>query len=312
MRTVIAFVGVVGAAVLGGCLEEEPYIPDTRDAGTTSSGGSGASSGASGSSGQSSGATSSGSSGLSSGDLPPPPQPLPGACFIDGKVLPAGPAPSELAGDCYHDSCDGTSKDGVRTFDAQDVKVDDDPCATHACTPQGPADGVAENGKACGSEGGVCFQGNCTVCKPTNPTSCAAEGGNEPANDSATTATAYSEYSTICGYAGGDDVDWYTFYANDAALSNDVFDFKVWSTAPSVEVCIFVSCSGGTMPRGCSGAKAGPNGSHGCCWSGSPATLKPHWDMDCAGTSEDSGTAYVSVRATGGDACEPYLMTGHY
>lgn len=237
---------------------------------------------------------------------------MPGACFIDGKVLPAGPAPSELPGDCFHDGCDGISKDGVRTFDANDPKKDDNPCATHTCSTSGPVDGLQPNGKACGTDGGVCFKGKCTVCKPTNATSCAAEGGNEPANDSATTATSYSEFATVCGFSSDSDVDWYTFYADDGSLTNDVFNFELWSTAPSMEVCIFVKCSGGTAPSGCSGGKAGPNGSYGCCWSGVPATLRPSWDMDCSGTSEDSGTTYVSVRTPGGDTCEPYLISGGY
>jgi hypothetical protein len=307
------FLGVL-VACLGACLEDE--VPVSVDGGGASSGSpasSSSSSSGNSSSGQSmSSSSSSSSSSGGSPPPPPPPTPIPGGCYVDGKVLPAGPAPSEIAGDCYHDSCDGTSKDGLRTFDANDTKKDDNPCAVHTCTPQGPTDGFAENGKSCGTDGGVCFQGKCTVCKPQNTTTCSAEGGNEPANDSATTATAYSEYSTVCAFSGGSDVDWYTFYADDGAFTNDVFDFEVWSTAPSVEVCIYVACGGGSSPTGCSGGKSGPNGSYGCCWSGTPNTLKPHWDLDCAGTTEDSGTTYVSVRAVGGDSCEPYLISGHY
>lgn len=47
-------------------------------------------------------------------------------------------------------------------------------------------------------------------------------------------------------------------------------------------------------------------------WSGPPNTLKPSWGLDCAGTIEDSGTVYVSVRTPGSSACETYAMTGGY
>lgn len=312
MRAAIALtLGLVSIALgASGCLEEDDYVPG-GDAGASGSPAPGRST----SSSASSGSPTSSSGGSTSGapaPLPPPPQPIPEGCYRDGAVLPAGPAPSEIAGDCFHDSCDGKSRDGLRTFDATDVKKDDDPCLTYRCTTEGSTVAAVVNGVACGSEGGVCFLGHCTVCKPANAATCAAEGGNEPANDQATSATAYQEYATTCGFSSGDDVDWYTFHAEDHALSNDVFDFQVWSTAPTVEICIFVKCGGGTTAGGCSGGKSGPNGSHGCCWSGAPASLRPRWDMDCAGTSEDSGTAYVSVRTPGGDACEPYLVSGHY
>jgi hypothetical protein len=40
--------------------------------------------------------------------------------------------------------------------------------------------------------------------------------------------------------------------------------------------------------------------------------VRPEWDLDRTGTGEDSGTAYVNVRAPGGDACERYAIVGGY
>jgi hypothetical protein len=84
-----------------------------------------------------------------------------------------------------------------------------------------------------------------------------------------------------------------------------------------VELCAYVRCDnhydGGVAEgAGCSDKLPGPQGSVGCCWQGAPASLSPTWDMDCTGTSDDSGTMYFSLRALGGDLCETYVVSAHY
>jgi hypothetical protein len=109
-----------------------------------------------------------------------------------------------------------------------------------------------------------------------------------------------------------DDVDWYTFYASDGALTNDILRFTVWTSASSVELCAYVACGDGTSPGGgCASKLPGPSGSSGCCWTGSGGSLTPSWDLDC-GTSEDSGTVYYSVRSTTAGTCAKYATHGQY
>jgi hypothetical protein len=227
-------------------------------------------------------------------------------------VVPAGPAPKQKSGDCYADVCDGVSEDATRQFDAADLVDDGNPCTIESCdAATGLKKTNVANGTACG-DGSVCFQGTCLACKPQNAASCGGEGPGEPQNDTSSTPGSYPQHTPFCAFTSGTDVDWYTFYAKDADLSYDVFDFKLWSTAPTLEVCIYVKCGSGSASGGCATKLAGPNGSEGCCWSGAPSALAPHWDLDCTGTSEDSGTAYLSVRAPGGDACEQYAIVGGY
>jgi hypothetical protein len=76
-----------------------------------------------------------------------------------------------------------------------------------------------------------------------------------------------------------------------------------------------VACwNGGDAVGACSGTPApdGGPGNGGCCWSGNPSSLDMWWDMYCTDTAEDAGTFYVSVRAPGADACEPYVLTAGY
>ena len=227
------------------------------------------------------------------------------------RILPAGPAPAQKAGDCYADVCDGVSEDAQRQFDAQDL-VDDNPCVIESCeASKGLVKTNVADGTACG-DGSVCFQGKCLACKPQNPASCGGEGPGEPQNNASSTPASFPQHSAFCTFTSGTDVDWYTFYAKDADLSYDVFDFKLWSTAPSLEVCIYVKCGTGSPSGGCATKLPGPNGSQGCCWSGAPSSLEPYWDLDCTGTGEDSGTAYLSVRAPGAGACEKYAIVGGY
>jgi len=226
-------------------------------------------------------------------------------------VLPAGPAPKQTPGDCFTEVCDGVSEDASRQFDAQDL-VDDNPCVVESCdAANGLVRANVDDGTACG-DGSVCFQGKCLACKPQNPTSCGGEGPGEPQNDASSTPASFPQHTPFCAFTSGTDVDWYSFYADDKDLSFDVFDFKLWSAAPSLEVCIYVKCGSGSPSGGCASKLPGPNGSLGCCWTGAPGALKPYWDLDCSGTGEDSGTAYVSVRAPGADACEPYAIVGGY
>ncbi|HVH42231.1 MAG TPA: hypothetical protein VM925_07795 [Labilithrix sp.] len=228
------------------------------------------------------------------------------------NIVPAGPAPTQREGDCSKDVCDGTSELATKQYDEQDLGDTSNPCVVKSCdATNGLKQTTVANGTACG-DGSVCFQGKCLACKPQNASSCGAEGPGEPTNDSSSTPAAFPQQSAFCAFTSGTDVDWYTFYAKDADLSYDVFDFTLWSTAPTLEVCIYVKCGSGSPGGGCATKLPGPNGSQGCCWTGAPATLDPSWDLDCSGTGEDSGTAYVSVRAPGADTCEPYAIVGGY
>jgi len=226
---------------------------------------------------------------------------------------PAGPAPQQIAGDCAIAMCDGTSEEATKQYDAEDRGDTSNPCIVKTCDEtKGLQTTVLPNGTACGDDGSVCFQGRCISCKPQNPTSCGGEGPGEPANDSSATPAHFPQHTPVCAFTSGSDVDWYTFNAEDKALTHDVFDFRLWSKAPTMEVCIYAKCLIGSPGGGCATKLPGPNGSQGCCWSGDPATLHPRWDLDCTGTSEDSAIAYVSVRAPGAGACEPYLVIGGY
>jgi hypothetical protein len=228
------------------------------------------------------------------------------------NVVPAGPAPDQKAGDCSQDVCDGTSELPKKQYDEHDLGDTSNPCVVLSCDAQsGIQRKQVDNGTACG-DGNVCFQGTCLACKPNNPDSCGGEGPGEPANDSMSTPAPYPQDVPFCAFSSGSDIDWYTFNAVDGDFTYDVYDFKVWSTAPTIEVCIYVKCSSGSPGGACSSKLAGPNGSLGCCWSGAPADVHPTWDLDCSGTGDDGGTTYVSVRTPGGDSCEPYAIVGGY
>jgi hypothetical protein len=227
------------------------------------------------------------------------------------KLRAAGPAPKQKAGDCETIRCDGVSSAPIEEADPTDVPNDDNPCTVDVCEATGPKQTRLANGTACGS--GICFDGRCLTCVPQDPTSCGSEGPGEPANDASATASTFREHAPFCAYSSGTDTDWYTFNAVDGDFSYDVLNFHFWSTAPTIELCAYVRCgNGGTPGGGCSPLLPGPNGSQGCCWTGSPSTLAPSWDLDCPGTTEDEGPVYLSVRTPGGDACEVYAMSGGY
>lgn len=226
------------------------------------------------------------------------------------EISPAGPAPEQTAGDCAVATCDGASTTPAQQYDETDLPDHGNDCAVEACDPElGPTATYQPDGAACG--GGFCFLGQCMPCAPSDPDSCGGEGPGEPQNNDGATATPYARYAKVCGFSDGSDVDWYTFYASDDFLSQDILDFQFWSTAPVLEVCAYVNCLNGSPGGGCATKLPGPDGSEGCCWSGAPATLKPSWDLDCAGF-DDRGTVYISVRTPGGSACETYAMTADY
>lgn len=226
-------------------------------------------------------------------------------------ILPAGPAPKQTANNCTTNMCDGVAEDATAQPEPTDFVADTNPCTIESCSATGLVRTNVADGTSCG-DGDICFQGKCLACKPTNAASCGGEGPDEPANDSSATASTFTQFSPMCRHTSGSDIDWYTFYANDGALSNDVYNFKLWSTAPVLEVCIYAKCVSGNPGGGCAVKLPGPDGSLGCCFTGAPSTLAPRWDLDCSGTGEDSATTYVSVRAPGGDACEQYAITGGY
>ncbi len=228
-------------------------------------------------------------------------------------LVPAGPAPEQEAGDCLASTCDGTTAVASERYEASDVPDDQNECTTEVCEEGvGLKRTVLADGTSCAG-GGVCFKGECMTCAPQNTQSCGGEGDAEPQNDTSAGPASMPQWKPFCAFSSATDVDWYTFYANDADFSYDLLRFEFWSTAPTIEVCAYVKCVNGATPGGgCSTKLAGPGGSLGCCWSGAPASVKPSWDLDCPGTGEDSGTVYVSVRTPSSDACETYAMYGGY
>ncbi|MFO0735148.1 MAG: hypothetical protein U0270_04680 [Labilithrix sp.] len=228
------------------------------------------------------------------------------------KIEPAGPAPRQTAGDCARVTCDGTSAAGKMVTDDTDLPDDQNACTVDECFAGAPSHATSADGATCG-DGSVCFAGACLSCKPSNAKSCAKDGPGEPANDKGTSAIAYPEHTSVCGFSGGDDVDWYTFFAKDADFATNVLRFQFWSSAPTLEACLYVKCENNGVPEGgCANLADGPNGSRGCCYTGAPADVKPSWDLDCTGSSEDSGTVYLSVRTIGGTTCDRYTLTGGY
>ncbi|MBX3228431.1 MAG: hypothetical protein KIT84_07250 [Labilithrix sp.] len=228
------------------------------------------------------------------------------------EIAPAGPAPRQTAGDCATLTCDGVTTTGAKQIDPDDKPDAGNGCVIPSCGPNGePAKQAVPDGTECG-DGSVCYKGQCVACKPKNPAACKSEGVDEPKNDTGAGATSYRQGSPACGYTDGADIDWWTFFAKDADFTRDILRMHFWSTAPSMEACIYIKCEDGSTPKGgCSDLKPGPNGSQGCCYTGPPAQITPVWDLDCA-TVEDSGTVYVSVRTPGATTCESYIFSGSY
>jgi hypothetical protein len=225
-------------------------------------------------------------------------------------IAPAGAAPVQQAGDCSAAFCDGTSAQAIVEPDSGDLPDDGNACTLDRCGASGPEHEDLPDGEACGN--GMCFTGTCmNGCAPANPQSCGDEGPNEPRNNES--AVSLARNAPVCGMLDGSDADWYQLFLDDDTLSYDVLTFDFWSTATTLEVCAYVTCGNGGFPGGgCATKLPGPNGSQGCCWQGAPAQLDPSWDLDCTGTAEDGGTAYIRVRAPGGSACEQYAMRASY
>lgn len=216
-------------------------------------------------------------------------------------------APPDEAGDCSAFACAG----GTVTTVADEADVPPDPpCGKASCNGAVATYVTEADGTACGS-GGLCFLGSClTGCTPSAPTACGAEGPNEPANDSAATASSFDD--PLCGFLDATDDDWFTFYAQDRDFRTNILRFAAWSSAPTIELCAYVKCTDGTAPDGgCSDKVAGPDGSSGCCWTGASEGFVQYWDLDC-GTVEDSGDVFVSVRSTAADTCDTYAVTMSY
>jgi hypothetical protein len=219
-----------------------------------------------------------------------------------------GDVPADQAGDCRTPRCDGVLPQVQHDPDNDDLPDDENDCTSDACNNGSVVHDALPNGTECSAGGGFCFRQACeTRCQP-EAAACGLEGANEPGNDQAGGADGRAG----CGMLDADDVDWYTFHADDGALSHDVLRFTVWSSASSVELCVYVACSDGTSPGGgCATKLPGPSGSSGCCWTASGGSLTPTWDLDC-GTSEDSGTVYYSIRSTTAGTCAQYATYGVY
>lgn len=231
----------------------------------------------------------------------------------DGELVALGDdVPPQETGDCAIASCNGVTPEPDSTQDPLDLPPDKQ-CNTGYCDDFGPAYTPHPDGTECAGGSGFCFRGDCmTTCNPTNPSACGDEGLAEPANDSGETPTQYTGAPGACGFLDASDADWYTFYAKDDDFVTDILWVHAWSTAASIEVCVYVKCGDGSNPGGgCGNKLSGPNGSLGCCWSGASQGFAQSWDLDCA-TNEDSGTAYVSVRTPGGDTCETYAVDMSY
>ncbi len=229
-------------------------------------------------------------------------------------IVPEGPSPDERLGDCVELACDGENKEPIITVNLEDIHDDKNGCTVDTCTEDGPENDAVDDGTICEDGDGVCYAGACYPgCVPNDPESCGDEGPSEPANNDAFAATTVGEHTESCGMLDGDDVDWFEMYVVDEDFETDILGFEVRSSAATIELCVYVLCDNGGFPGGgCGNKQAGPLGSRGCCWTGPPSSLEPTWDLDCADTSDDSGTVFYSVRAPGGGACETYRVSGHY
>jgi hypothetical protein len=221
----------------------------------------------------------------------------------DGADLPA-----DEAADCRTPRCDGVTPQVLYDPDDGDLPDDGNDCTSDTCSNAHVVHDTLANGTECAMGDGFCFRRACeTSCQP-EAAACGLEGSGEPGNDESGGAAG----GAGCGMLDADDIDWYSFYANDGAFSHDVLHFTVWTSASTVELCAYVDCSDGTSPGGgCSTKLPGPSGSEGCCWTGSGGSLTPSWDLDC-GTSEDSGTVYYSIRSTTAGECAQYATHGRY
>jgi len=108
---------------------------------------------------------------------------------------------------------------------------------------------------------------------------------------------------------GAVDVDFYKVHAADTfgCVVNPHFS----STAPGLEVCVFVKCdnNGTTSVSGCGNgaAKTSDIGDPGCCFA-TPGTVDI--SLNCSGVN-DSAELFVKVSQNGGDKCEPYQIDYH-
>lgn len=229
------------------------------------------------------------------------------------EIVSAGPSPAEVDGDCQTWTCDGESAEAIVESTLDDLPDDANACTADTCSESGPEHDALEDGSACGSDG-VCYATECiNGCQPENPDACGDEGPNEPTNDDGFAATSVNEFDESCGMLDADDIDWFEVYIEDEDFETDVIGFDIQSSANSIELCAYVVCEEGAATGGCANMVDGPiAGARGCCWNGAPSTLSPTWDLDCTGTSDDSGTMFFSLRAPNGDACETYRISAHY
>jgi hypothetical protein len=237
------------------------------------------------------------------------------------EIAPAGPAPEQDVGGCSELRCDGESRIGFETVDVDDIDDDGNPCTVDSCSEAGPLHEPFADGEPCADTSGLCYSGVCAIlpgCQPANPEACGGEGPSEPANDTGTGASQYSEYAQVCGMLDEDDVDWFKLYLVDEDFEENIIGFDFHGSAPTLEVCAYVRCNnagapdGGYPDGGCDTKLDGPDGSLGCCWQGAPESLEPTWNLNCTGTEDDGGTLWFSVRAIGGDACDTYTLSAHY
>lgn len=236
------------------------------------------------------------------------------------EIVPEGLAPRPRRGDCTDVFCDGTSPDAMPRLAPDDFDDDGNTCTVDACSEVDMGVTTHEplaDGLPCLDASGICYGARCYPgCVPEDFASCGTEGERELYDDTAEGADLVPA-TDVCGMLDGTDIDWVRKRIEDASFMTDILTFEVHSTAPAIELCAYVRCSnwmsGGRPGGGCREKIAGPvAGSWGCCWQGSPETVRPRWDLDCPDTSDDEGYLWYSLRAIGGDACETYALSVSY
>lgn len=251
-----------------------------------------------------------------------------GSCTASGICSPCSDGNSCTTDDCSSGAVVSTplpvgtacDQGGFCDASAMCLACDDgNACTTDDCSTGTPVHTDLPEGAACmsGNENGVCNNHICaTWCQPL-PTagSCVDNGAYEGTDDSPLGKPQFEDDDDaprpICGVLQPGDEDWISYYAEDESFENDVNDFEVWSFGSQLRFCAFAECDVGTTEAPCYNEgipTTGPNGEPGCCWTGVfQELIYRSMNLDCIGTSEDSGWVRVRFDNPSTD-CVPYAL----